>query len=227
VSTTEPFAIVGLTGGIASGKSTVSEMFSDLGVPIIDADLLARQVVEPGEPALDEIREAFGDEVINQQGALDREALGEVIFSDEEARQTLEQITHPRIARRMQQRAAEARQAGEGWVIYDAALIVENGLHEAFDALVVVAADPDVQIERLTERDGISEQEARGRLDAQMPLDKKVAVADYVIDNNGSLAETRRQVDSIHEQIERGLKTEGTALPDETSDPTDPSDTDE
>ena len=185
MSTTEPFAIVGLTGGIASGKSTVSEMFRQLGVTIIDADLLAREVVRPGEPALEEIREEFGDRVIDQQGELDREALGEIIFSDESARETLDQITHPRIARRMQQKAAEARGSGERWVIYDAALIVENGLHEAFNALIVVAADPDVQVERLTERDDISEQEARG------------------------------------------LREAGTALPEEISDPTDRSDTDE
>jgi len=211
VSTNESFAIVGLTGGIASGKSTVAEMLDDLGVRVIDADVLAREVVEPGEPALDEIRETFGDEVIAEDGTLDREALGDIIFEDDEARAELEAITHSRIARRMQQRALEAREAGAPWVVYDAALIVENDLHEAFDALIVVAASPDTQRRRLMERDGIGADEARSRIEAQMPLEQKVAVADYVIDNDGTLAETRRRVEQLFRVLDDGVARFGTA----------------
>ena len=211
MSTNESFAILGLTGGIASGKSTVSEMFRDQGIRVIDADELAREVVQPGEPALAEIRETFGDEVIDAEGHLDRDALGEIVFDDQAARSQLEAITHTRIAQRMQQRAADARQAGEPWVIYDAALIVENNLQDAFDALIVVAASPETQKRRLIERDGISDQEAQARLDAQMPLEDKVAVADYVIDNDGSLDDTRRQVDALYEIVDRGLDRHGTA----------------
>ena len=211
MSTNESFAILGLTGGIASGKSTVSEMFRDQGIRVIDADDLARVVVQPGEPALEEIREAFGDDVIDADGHLDREALGDIIFADEAARSQLEAITHTRIAQRMQQRAAEARQAGEPWVIYDAALLVENDLQDAFDALIVVAASPETPKRRFIERDAIDEEEAQARLDAQMPLEEKVAVADYVIDNDGSLDETRRQVDALFEIVDRGLGRYGTA----------------
>lgn len=211
MSTNESFAIIGLTGGIASGKSTVSEMFRDRGIRVIDADALAREVVEPGEPALDEIRETFGDEVIADDGSLDRDALGDVIFSDDAARATLNAITHPRIAQRMQTKAREARESGEPWVVYDAALIVENDLQGAFEALIVVAASPEAQRDRLMDRDGIGKREAQSRLDAQMPLAEKVDVADYVIDNDGALEETRRQVDALFELIDRGLETVGSA----------------
>lgn len=211
MSTTDAFAVIGLTGGIASGKTTVAEMFADHGVRVIDADDLAREIVQPGEPALDAIREAFGDRVLTDDGHLDREALGEVVFDDEEARERLEAITHPRIAQRMQQKAAEAREAGERWVVYDAALIVENGLEEAFEALIVVAADRDAQIRRLVERDGLDRSEAEQRIDAQLPLSEKVAVADWVVDNNGTLDETRRQVDRLFELIDRGLRNHGAA----------------
>ena len=227
MSTTDPFAIIGLTGGIASGKSTASQMFSDLGVSIIDADTLAREIVQPGEPALEAIRETFGQEVIDDDGHLDRDALGSVVFADDQARAQLEAITHPRIARRMQQKAAQAREAGDPWVLYDAALIVENNLQEAFDALIVVAADPEVQIKRLIERDGISEQEARSRLDAQMPLSEKTAVADYVIDNNGSLQATRRQVERLYQIIDRGVREYGTADPEQLPFDTDLTETDD
>ena len=211
MSTIEPPPIVGLTGGIASGKTTVSEMFRELGVRVIDADAIAREIVEPGEEALDEIRREFGEEVVDAEGRLDREALGERIFQDDEARQTLEAITHPRIAERMLEKARSAGAAGADWVVYDAALIVENDLQDAFAGLIVVAARPEVQIERIVERDAIDEEAARARLDAQMPLAEKIAVADYVVDNDGSLEATRRQVDRLYEVIDRGIREVGTA----------------
>ncbi len=206
MSTNTPFAIVGLTGGIASGKTTVSEMFRDQGVRVFDADAIAREVVEPGEPAYDEIREAFGDEVVAENGALDREALGRVVFSDEAARSKLEAITHPRIAARMMQKANRAREAGERWVLYDAALIVENDLHESLAALIVVAASRETRRRRIVERDGLSVDEAEVRLDAQMPLDAKLRVADYVLDNDGTREATRQQVGRLYDILDEGLR---------------------
>ncbi len=214
MGTANQFVIVGLTGGIASGKSTVAAMLDELGTPVIDADQIAREVVEPGEPALDEIREAFGEAVIGEGGALDRPALGEVVFSDPAARKRLEAITHPRIGQRMMERADELREAGHRWVVYDAALIVENGMHRWLDSLIVVAADPEVQLERIVERDDISAEQAQSRIDSQMPLAEKIAVADYVVDNNGTLEETRRQVEDIHAQIDEAVRTRGTAKPE-------------
>ncbi|QDG54214.1 dephospho-CoA kinase [Persicimonas caeni] len=209
----DTFVIVGLTGGIASGKSTVANMMAELGARIIDADVIARKIVEPGEPAWEDIREAFGDEVLRDDDTLDREALGKVVFGDREARKKLESITHPRIGQRMMERAQQIRSEGHHWVIYDAALIVENGIHEWLDSLIVVAADRDVQIKRVMERDNMSHDEAVQRLDAQMPLEEKIAVADYVIDNNGTLQQTREQVEQIYQQIEEGVRTRGTAKP--------------
>ena len=196
------FPVVGLTGGIASGKSTVSRMFRELGAVVLDADQMAREIVAPGEPALAEIREAFGDGVFSADGRLDREALGAVVFADPAARARLGAITHPRIGQRMMQRAVEAHEAGAAWVIYDAALIVENGLHQGLDALIVVALPPDVQLGRLMARDGTGEAEARARVAAQMPLEAKLAVADFVIDNGGTLEETRGQVERLYRELE-------------------------
>ncbi|MFP4597680.1 MAG: dephospho-CoA kinase [Persicimonas sp.] len=214
MGTVENFVIVGLTGGIASGKSTVAAMLEDLGTPVIDADQIAREVVEPGEPALEEIREAFGEEVIDEDGALDRPALGEVVFGDANARKRLEAITHPRIGQRMMERANELREADHRWVVYDAALIVENGMHRWLDSLIVVAADPEVQLDRLLARDDISAEQAQSRIDSQMPLEDKITVADYVVDNNGTLEDTRRQVEDIHTQIDEAVRTRGTAKPE-------------
>jgi dephospho-CoA kinase len=209
----DTFVIVGLTGGIASGKTTVAEMIDDLGTPVIDADRIAREVVEPGQPAWRDIKEAFGEEVITHDGNLDRPALGEVVFNDPHARKQLDTITHPRIAQLMMERANELREEGHRWVVYDAALIVENGIHEWLDALIVVAADEDVQLERIIKRDGLSQSEAQKRIDSQMPLEEKIAVADYVVDNNGALEDTRGQVEQIFHQIEQGVRTRGTARP--------------
>mgnify|MGYP000070663682 CR=1 FL=1 len=207
--------ILGLTGGIASGKSTVTSMFRELGVVVIDADEIAREVVEPGEPALEEIREAFGAEVITPDGSLDRAALGKIIFSDDDARKKLGQITHPRIGQRMMQKAMDAGKLGHAWVIYDAALLVENGLYKMFDALIVVAVSEETQLERLMQRDESAREDARARIDSQLPLADKVAVADHVIDNNGTRDETRTQVVALHAFINQNIADHGTAKPSE------------
>lgn len=203
--------MVGLTGGIASGKSTASRMFTELGAYVIDADQIARQVVEPGKPALDDIRSAFGEGVIASDGSLDREQLGKIVFTDPDARSRLGQITHPRIARAMMEEAAFAEDAGHAWVIYDAALIVENNMHAGLAALIVVSLDPEVQLERLLARDGFSLKQARARVDSQLPLADKVAVADYVIDNSGSLEATRAQVTELYNKIDGLVATHGVA----------------
>lgn len=186
--------VVGLTGGIASGKSVVSRMLRELGAPIVDADHLARQVVEVGQPAYEDIVREFGRTVLLEDGTLDRKTLGEIVFSDPAKLRALNAITHPRIAMAGQAEIARHVQAGAKVVIYEAALLVENQLQKALGGLIVVAAPPEVQLFRLMERDALDETQARARLCAQLPLEAKLAVADYVIHNTGTLAETRAQV---------------------------------
>ena len=195
--------IVGLTGGIASGKSTVAAMLRQLGAPIVDADQLAREVVEPGTPALSEIVARWGEDVLDADGRLDRKRLGDIVFKDPEARRALEAITHPRIAAAGQQAIAKHAAAGAEVVVYEAALIVENKLHSWMDALIVVSVSPKVQLQRLMARDGISADDAQARIDAQLPLVDKVAVADYVIDNSGPLSHTREHVAQMWDEIAR------------------------
>lgn len=205
--------IVGLTGGIASGKSTVSNMLRELGVHIIDADVVAREVVAPGAPALDDIREAFGDGVIAADGSLDRAALGDLVFSNPEARATLNGITHPRIGQAMWAKAEAAGESGHTWVVYDAALIVENGLHHILDATIVVACPREMQIDRVVARDDLSREDATARVDSQLPLADKVAVADYVVDNDATLDETRARVSALHALIAERIAESGSAKP--------------
>ncbi|MGM0557793.1 MAG: dephospho-CoA kinase [Myxococcota bacterium] len=211
------FSVVGLTGGIASGKSTVAGMFEDRGVPVIDADLIAREIVEPGEPALEEIADVFGDDVLQEDDSLDREALGSIVFGDEQARARLNAITHPRVAQRMAERARELGEEGHRWIIYDAALIVENGIHEWLDALIVVSVDRATQVERLMRRDAIAREDAIARIDSQLPLEDKVAVADYIIDNNGTLEDTIAQVERVHARIQANIEAHGSAAPGDYS----------
>jgi dephospho-CoA kinase len=164
---------------------------------VIDADQLAREVVAPGSEGLAAVARRFGEGILDEGGALDRKKLAAVVFSDEEARRDLERITHPRIAAASQRRIAELAAAGAEVAIYEAALIVENNLHQNLAALIVVAVDEETQIARLMARDGIDEAAARARVAAQLPLADKIAVADHVIDNSGDLAATERQVDEI------------------------------
>lgn len=213
MSTNSPGVIIGLTGGIASGKSTVSRHFESLGVTVIDADHIARKVVEPGQPALADIVEVFGSEVLNEDGTLNRTALGAHIFQNPDLRARLGAITHPRIAQEMAHQSAAAFERGEPWVIYDAALIVENGLHKAFESLIVVACSAETQLERLMARDGLSEDDARARIDSQMPLSEKLKVADFVIDNDRSLDHTRRQVDDLFTTLDARIRHSGSARP--------------
>jgi dephospho-CoA kinase len=193
--------VLGVTGGIASGKSTVAAMFADLGVVVVSADQLAREVVAPGSSALVELVAAFGPTILTPRGELDRELLGRTVFADAAARARLNAITHPAIARLADARLLEARAAGEPLVIYEAPLLFEAGAGKRADAVLVVTIDPAVQERRLAERDRLSPGEIRARIDAQWPQAEKVARADFVIDNSGSPEETRRQVASLHQQL--------------------------
>jgi dephospho-CoA kinase len=193
--------VIGLTGGIASGKSTAARMLAELGAPVVDADQIARDVVQPGQPALAEIVDAFGAEVLLPDGTLDRKRLGALVFADADKRRRLNAITHPRIGGATQGRLAELRAAGAPLAIYEAALIVENGLHRALDGLIVVSCSEAQQLARLVGRDGLGEDEARARIAAQAPLADKLAAATWVVDTGGSLADTRQQIGRIWEQI--------------------------
>lgn len=194
--------VVGLTGGIACGKSTVSDMLRRLGVPIVDADRIAREVVEPGGPVLDAIVRAFGPGVLAPDGSLDRPRLGELVFGDPAARARLNAIVHPAIAERSRALLDEHARAGAPIVVYDAALILENGLGGAMDALLVVAVPEDVQVERLVRRDGLDRDAALARIRAQMPLAEKVAAADWVVDNSGTREETEARVAGIWQSVQ-------------------------
>jgi dephospho-CoA kinase len=193
--------LFGLTGGIASGKSAVSARLRARGVPVIDADVLAREVVLPGTDGHREVVEAFGAGVLAEDGTIDRKALGALVFADDAKRLRLMAITHPRIGALTARRAQELAAKGERMACYDAALLVENGVEDAFRPLVVVAAPEELQVARIVARDGVSEEEARARVLAQMPLEKKIAVADYVIHNAGTLEELAKKTDEVLEKI--------------------------
>jgi dephospho-CoA kinase len=200
------FLLVGLTGSIATGKSTVSEMFRRLGCVIIDADVLAREVVAPGEPALAQIVAEFGPDVLQADGTLDRKKLGAVVFADPGRRQRLEQITHPAIRDRFAARLAELETQGfAGIVLWDAPVMIETGGHKAMEKLVVVATDEATQVARLRARDVIDEAEAARKIRSQMPVAEKAKLADYVIDNAGDRAATEARVRDVHAALLRDL----------------------
>jgi dephospho-CoA kinase len=193
--------VIGLTGGIASGKSTVAQILVELGAPIVDADVLARRVVEPGQPAYLDIVREFGRGVLRADESLDRKALAEVVFADEAKRRRLNAITHPRIAAASQEETARHIAAGAPVVFYEAALLVENRIHEMLDGLVVVSAPEAEQLRRLMRRDGLDEAAARARLAAQLPLEEKLKVATHVIDNAGTMESTRAQVERLYREL--------------------------
>lgn len=186
--------VYGLTGGIATGKSTVEEVFRGLGIPTLDADRYARTVVEPGQPAHGEIAAEFGDEVLDGDGRIDRAALARVVYRDPVRRHRLEQITHPRIMGAIWDEVARLDRAGHPIAVVSAALLVETGYHRQFDGLIVVWCDRDEQMHRIVARDGFDRAQARRRVEAQMPMGDKVAVADWSIDTNGTKGETTEKV---------------------------------
>lgn len=204
------FLLVGLTGGIATGKSTVSALLRQLGCVVIDADVLAREIVEPGEPAYAEIVAEFGRAVLLPDGTLDRKALGAIVFADPVRRKRLEAMTHPRIRDRFRERLAELAERGfRGLVVFDAPVMIESGNYRNMERLVVVVADEPTQIARLMARDGISREEALRKIESQMPLAEKAKLADYVIDNSGDRDATESEVRRVHQALLADLGARG------------------
>ncbi|WP_019391226.1 dephospho-CoA kinase [Priestia filamentosa] len=189
---------VGLTGGIASGKSTVSAILREHNIPVIDADIIAREVVEPGKEAYNQIVKCFGRDILLEDGTLNRSALGEIVFNDEQKRQQLNAIVHPAVRKEMLSKRDHYLQH-ERNVILDIPLLFESNLTHFVDKVLLVYVDEEVQLKRLIERNGFSEREALARIKAQDPLKDKVAKSDEIINNNGSKEETRKKVTHIIE----------------------------
>ncbi|MDO5513493.1 dephospho-CoA kinase [Corynebacterium sp.] len=195
--------IIGLTGGIGSGKTSVADLLRSHGLPVIDADQLAREVVEPGQPALAELAEAFGEEILEADGSLNRGELATRAFADEDSTRRLNDITHPRIMALRDERIDAARADGEVAVIYDMPLLVEKGQHADMDLVVVVDVDVDKRVERLVSGRGLDESDVRRRMAAQATDAERLAVADVVIDNNGAREDLAPQVQALVDQIGR------------------------
>ena len=193
--------LIGLTGGIASGKSTVAKILERLGAAVVDADLLAREVVEPGCDAWKEIVETFGAEVQQPDGTLDRQRLRAVIFNNPAARKKLEAIIHPRVRALAEKRIAQHAAAGYQLVVYEVPLLFEGNLHEWLRPVVLVACDADIQKQRLQQRDHLSAEAAQRHIDAQMSLEEKRRLADYVVENNGDLENLARQIEAVVNKI--------------------------
>ena len=193
--------VFGLTGGIGSGKSTAAAFFRERGVPVVDADELAREAVAPGSAGLAEVVSAFGPQILAADGSLDRKQLGGLVFTDAEARQRLNAITHPIVRRLSQERFAALDREGVTLAGYDVPLLFEVGLDAVLRPIVVVVARESTQLERILARDGISEKVARERLASQLPLADKQKRADYVLYNNGTPAALGAQVDAMLEKL--------------------------
>jgi len=195
--------ILGLTGGIAAGKSTVAECFVECGAVLVSADQLAREVVNPGSPTLDKLVAVFGMGILTAGGSLDREMLAQKVFADPGARRILESVTHPAIAHLAECRLAELNRAPHDLVVYEAPLLFEAGAESRVDETLVIVVDPAIQLQRLLDRESLSETEARQRITAQWPQADKVQKADYVIDNSGSLADVRVMVEALYDYLTR------------------------
>lgn len=187
--------IIGLTGGIASGKSTVSSMLTKLGAALVDADRIAREVVLPGEPALYAVVHEFGQAVLTEEGTLNRKKLGEIVFADESKRKKLERIVHPAIRAVMKRKMEELESENPHLlVVADIPLLYESGLQTMFEEVMLVYVPPDVQLLRLMNRDGLTKEQAEARIRAQMPIEQKRQLADWIIDNSGTVEQTYEQV---------------------------------
>ncbi|WP_028400936.1 dephospho-CoA kinase [Ectobacillus panaciterrae] len=192
--------VIGLTGGIASGKSTVSAMFRNLHIPVIDADVIAREVVEPGREAYNRIVEEFGANVLYENGTIDRPKLGNIIFNDEKKRLLLNSIVHPAVRAEMNAQKDAYIQKGEKAVVLDIPLLFESNLTSLVDKVLLVYVDDETQLERLIKRNELTEEEAKARIASQMPLAHKIALANKMINNNGTIEETKAQLVCILEQ---------------------------
>ncbi|SHP99136.1 dephospho-CoA kinase [Mycobacteroides abscessus subsp. abscessus] len=186
--------VVGLTGGIASGKSTVANMLIEMGIEVIDADIEARKAVEIGEVAYEQIVTYFGEDVLNDDHTINRSRLGEIIFNDSAKRQKLNEIVHPDVRRRMNEKKEAAISRGDQVVVLDIPLLFESGLKHMVDVVLLVYVEKDVQLQRLMERNQLTKQEALARIRSQMPIEDKRKLADKVINNNGSIDNTKKQL---------------------------------
>ena len=195
----------GLTGNIACGKSTVERMIRDAGVPVIDADQVAREIVEPGSEALGEIVARFGEDVLGPGGRLDRPKLGSIVFSDEAARADLEGITHPRIHACIAEKLGRLAAEGIPLAVVSAALMVESGSYTLYAGIVVVTCPEVTQLARLQSRDGLSRNDALARVQSQLPQSEKAALASRVVDNGGELSDTKDQVEAWLVEVRTGL----------------------
>ncbi|EPG0636101.1 dephospho-CoA kinase [Listeria monocytogenes] len=194
---------IGLTGSVATGKSTVSNMIQQAGIPLVDADIAARKVVEPGTEGLKEIVAYFGEEILLADGTLDRAKLGEIIFKDKEKREKLNEITHPRVKDYMLEARERFFRVGEELVFFDIPLLFESHLESLVDQIVVVWTTPETELKRLMERNNLTKEDALRRIESQMGIDEKARKADFVIDNNEPLEKTQKQVYTF---IERFVK---------------------
>lgn len=195
---------IGLTGGIGSGKSTVAAILAEHGFPIIDADKIAREVVEPGQPALAELALTFGEDILNEDGSLNRQALANVAFVNEENRQALNNITHPRINARTEELFAEAEAAGKEAAVWDMPLLVDQGYEDRVDIVIVVDVDAETRLKRLVESRGLDEADARRRIASQIDDETRRKAADFIVDNNGERAALEPQVKEIIKSL-RGM----------------------
>jgi dephospho-CoA kinase len=196
--------LVGLTGGVACGKSSVARLFQDCGAVLIDADVLARAVVERGKPALKDIARVFGKKCLMPDGTLNRQALGKIVFGSPARLKRLNAIVHPRVAREQAKitRSIEAQEP-QAVVLYDAPVLIEAGAHARMDRIIVVSADEQTQIKRLHNRNHLSKTEALRRIKSQMPLERKVKLADYVINGTLSYEQTKHEVERIYEELKQ------------------------
>lgn len=193
--------LIGLTGGIASGKSTVAEILRRMGAAIVDADILSREVVEPGQPAWQDIVDTFGEDVLQSDQTLDRQKLRKVIFDNPAARKQIEAIIHPRVRALAEQRIAEHQAQGVELIVYEVPLLFEGKIHEWLRPVILVACDLATQRRRVEKRDSVTPEAAQKVIDAQMSLDEKRKLADYTIENNGSLSDLERHVGAVIEKI--------------------------
>ncbi len=210
---------VGLTGNIGSGKTTAAQILADLGAKIIDADAIAHELLAPGSSVHARVVEAFGGKIARPDGSIDRSALGDVVFGDPEKRAILNRIVHPAVREEILRRIAGMEQKDpEGIVVVDAALLVESGFHRLLDCLLVVTCAAEKQLERIVRRNGLTVEQARARMASQLPAREKACIADYEIDNSGSIEDTRVQIVRIFASLQAGkVKSGGTGIPGRSS----------
>lgn len=198
---------IGLTGGIGTGKSTVSNILKAMSIQVVDADAIARDIVEPGQPALDEITSRFGKDILNSDGTLNRDLLGKYVFNHQTQREELEAILHPRIQAEVKRRRQEAEEKGVPLLVYDVPLLFEKKMQTQFDEVILVSCSEEIQVQRLKKRTNWSLQEIQNRLRAQLPLSQKEKLASWIIFNNGTLAELEVETRKILNEIDSKRKT--------------------